>query len=188
KGKGDLDLSRGFGDGINWMTLKSTAEAEEKKPFFILIHKTWCGACQNLKESLRDSIKFKELSELFHMINLEDEEEPEDDGYAPDGKYIPRLLFLDNSGHLNEDLINENGNPKYKYFYSNADQVFCLPVILSMEKAIEKFYEDDEDDLNGFGDGEENLDYGEYTDENLLDELSKTNETENVENVSHDEF
>lgn len=63
-----------------------------------------------------------------------------------------------------------------------------MPVILSMEKAIEKFYEDGEDDLSDFGDGEENLDYNEYTDENLLDELSQANDTENAENVSHDEF
>lgn len=35
-----------------------------------------------------------QLASKFVMVNLEDDEEPDDDKYAPDGRYIPRLYFL----------------------------------------------------------------------------------------------
>ncbi|CAF93073.1 unnamed protein product, partial [Tetraodon nigroviridis] len=52
----------------------------------------------------------------------QDEEEPKDDSFSPDGGYIPRILFLDPSGKVHPEITNKNGNPNYKYFYSNADQ------------------------------------------------------------------
>ena len=39
----------GYGKDIDWMTLEAgLKEAKEKsKPIFLLIHKTWCGACRS---------------------------------------------------------------------------------------------------------------------------------------------
>lgn len=52
----------------------------------------------------------------------QDAEEPSDPMYAPDGGYIPRILFISPDGVVQEQLKNKSGNPKYKYYYSDANQ------------------------------------------------------------------
>lgn len=43
------------------------------------------------------------------------------DCYNIDGKTVFCSL-LDPTGKVHSEITNKNGNPNYKYFYSNADQ------------------------------------------------------------------
>lgn len=65
------------------------------------------------------------------MINLEDDEEPSSQSFAPDGGYIPRILFLFKDGKPIYDIQNTEGNKKYKYYYSYSSQI-----VKSMKKAL----------------------------------------------------
>lgn len=46
-----------------------------------------------LKAKFPNSKELEKLSEHFVMVNIMDDEEPQDKKYTPDGGYIPRILF-----------------------------------------------------------------------------------------------
>ncbi|KAK2183317.1 hypothetical protein NP493_315g01024 [Ridgeia piscesae] len=119
----ELAKANGFNDNIKWVTLDKGLQIAktENKPLMLLIHKSWCSACKALKPKFVTSEKIEKLSKKFVMVNTMDDDEPEDDKYSPDGKYVPRILFLSPDGKVQEDIINENGNPEYNYYYSVAD-------------------------------------------------------------------
>ena len=80
------------------------------------------------------------------MLNLGDDQVPEDEKFAPDGSYVPRyslfsrmvmkcininimhndvfrIFFLDPDGNILPDIVNREGNPKFKYYYYSADSL-----------------------------------------------------------------
>lgn len=40
---------------------------------------------------------------------------------------LTKSLLTDPSGKVHPEITNKNGNPNYKYFYSNADQ--GIPIV-----------------------------------------------------------
>eukprot|EP00164_Ancoracysta_twista_P002472 GFYU01003282.1.p2 GENE.GFYU01003282.1~~GFYU01003282.1.p2 ORF type:complete len:168 (+),score=63.13 GFYU01003282.1:32-505(+) len=126
---------RGWGPDIDWhndLDAAKAAAVSEGKPIMVLIFKTWCGACKRLKPVFANSKAIADAAKKFVMVNLQDDEEPTDAGtFAPDGAYIPRIIFLDSQGKAQHSIINEGGNPSYKYFYSGEKDV-----VASMNKAL----------------------------------------------------
>lgn len=51
------------------------------------------------------------------------------------------LCFLDHEGKLLRNIINEDGNPKYQYYYSSDE-----PIVQSMKKVLQIYSETDEHD------------------------------------------
>jgi len=131
-------LARGWGDNIPWMELEAGIEKakEENKPLMLIIHKTWCGACQTLKGKFAKAKMIAELAKNFIMVNAEDDEEPWEEDYQPDGgKYIPRIFFLSPEGQVLKDVINPKDEYKqYPYYYSNP-----APIITVMQSVLKKY-------------------------------------------------
>lgn len=126
---------RGWNDEIAWTGFETGLEQAktQKKPIMLVIHKTWCGACKRLKPEFANSREIEALADKFVMINAEDDEEPQGAEYAPDGGYIPRILFMDDKGKVMTDIKNQGGSDQYKYFYSSPAQI-----TQSMQQVLDK--------------------------------------------------
>jgi protein-disulfide reductase (glutathione) len=130
-------LARGFNDNIDWVSYsEGLAKSKElNKPLMLLLHKSWCGACKRLKGEFQGSTEIVELSKHFVMVNAEDDEEPHASSkFQIDGGYIPRIFFLTPEEKI---LDVTSGNPKYKYFFGNADAVVgAMKAALKSEKEL----------------------------------------------------
>jgi hypothetical protein len=61
------------------------------------------------------------------MVNMKKNEIPSQDRarFQPDGTYVPRILFFTPDGEFMKDIYNRHpkADDKYKYFYSNTNQI-----------------------------------------------------------------
>ena len=107
-----------------WRTLDDGLRAmkDHGRPMMLVVHASWCPRCKELKPAF-DSPEIAELSKRFAMVNVDQDEVPAAEQYAPDGTYIPRVLFFDPStGNVDPELLNA-GRQKFKYFYTPADDL-----------------------------------------------------------------
>jgi len=136
------DLSNGWGPHYAWIDTLEAAQNKaitQWKPVMLIIHKSWCGACKKLKSLFANDDEVLEMSENFVMINLGDDKEPAEEKFKPDGGYIPRIFFLHPDGSLLTDIINKEGNPKFKYYYYSTESVLdSMDEVLELSKSWEE--------------------------------------------------
>merc|ERR1712025_863744 len=119
----DAVLARGWNhEKIRWMTLDQGKRKCEKtgQPAMIVVHRTNCNMCRQLKQKFINSSNVQdesEDSETIKQLNI-------------DGGYAPRILFMDPQGNILKQIKNSNSE-NGKYFHSEA-----ASLLLTMKKAL----------------------------------------------------
>lgn len=119
------DMSNGWGKNYDWVSFEDAQimAKEQGKPVMLVLHKSWCGACKRLKPQFAEDDQIAMAAKDFIMVNLSDHDHPRDKRFAPDGGYIPRILFLDSDFTVRDEIKNQFGNPNYKYFYTTPREI-----------------------------------------------------------------
>lgn len=116
---------------IEWKSLsdmKSFDFSKNDKPIMYLLTQPWCGACKRLKRTFveegQPKLTMETVSKQYIMVSVDGKENDKlGSEFAPDGGYIPRILFAEPSGKLRPDIKNPASPAQYKYFYTSAAQV-----------------------------------------------------------------
>ena len=111
--------SHGLGEAYTWTPFSDAFSGS--KPVMLIATKSYCGACKALKPQFAASPALLEASAAFTMVSVGDEFAESDAKFAPDGGYIPRILFF----HADGTPISGVGGPnsQYKHFYSDPAQI-----------------------------------------------------------------
>jgi protein-disulfide reductase (glutathione) len=123
----------GWNDAIAWRGLdEGLAEAKSSgMPLMLVVHTSWCGNCRKLKQTFTGVAELATLSEQFVMVHVDQDVHPEATLYGPDGQYIPRVLFLDADGNVDQGLQNPNRPSRYRYFYTPEEDL-----VATMRRAL----------------------------------------------------
>ncbi|XP_072108065.1 anterior gradient protein 3-like [Mobula birostris] len=110
-------LSRGWGDDLTWVQTYEEGlfkARKSNKPLMIIHHLEDCKYCNALKQVFAASQEIQEMADKdFIMLNLM--HETTDKNLAPDGKYVPRILFVDPSMTVRADIAGRYTNRLYTY-------------------------------------------------------------------------
>jgi protein-disulfide reductase (glutathione) len=125
----------GWNDRIAWRGLdEGLREAKQTgMPVMMVVHTSWCGNCQKLKRTFNSDPNLERLSEEFVMVHVDQDANPEVTLYGPDGEYIPRVMFLDQDGNIDQRLQNPNRPSRYRYFYTPQEDLAA-----TMRQALDK--------------------------------------------------
>ena len=106
---------------VEWDKALETGKRLDQ-PIMMVIHKSWCAACKQLRKKFEASPEIEVLAQHFVMANVEDDDEPEDEKYSPQGGYSPRIMFLAPDGSV-ADVINPHSDPAHLHFYGTAEEI-----------------------------------------------------------------
>ncbi|KAI6074575.1 Anterior gradient protein 2-like protein isoform X1 [Aix galericulata] len=125
-------LSRGWGDQLIWTQTYEEALFRAKhsnKPLMIIHHLDDCPHSQALKKVFAEHKEIQKLAEKFILLNLV--YETTDKNLAPDGQYVPRILFIDPSLTVRADITGRYSNRLYAYEPSDISLLYS-----NMQKAL----------------------------------------------------
>lgn len=127
--------ANGWNEAIAWRGLEEGLKEAKSAgmPVMMVVHTQWCGNCQKLKGSFNGDDKLAQMSERFVMVHVDQDEHPEVALYGPDGQYIPRVMFLDTNGNVDQGLQNPNRPSKYRYFYTPQEDL-----VATMRRALDQ--------------------------------------------------
>ncbi|KAM6986215.1 anterior gradient 1 [Aplochiton taeniatus] len=110
-------LSRGWGDDITWVQTYEEGLKKmktSKKPLMVIHHQEDCPHSQALKKVFAADKTVQKIARgKFIMLNLV--HETTDLNLAPDGHYVPRILFVDPSMTVRADIAGRYSNRLYTY-------------------------------------------------------------------------
>ncbi|XP_043920673.1 anterior gradient protein 3 [Protopterus annectens] len=110
-------LSRGWGDDITWVQTYEEGLYKAKtsyKPLMVILHLEECKYCEALKAVFSTNEEIQEMAQNdFIMLNLM--HEPSDKNLSPDGKYVPRVMFVDPTLTIRADVTGRYTNRLYTY-------------------------------------------------------------------------
>ncbi|KAG9271632.1 anterior gradient 1 [Astyanax mexicanus] len=125
-------LSRGWGDDITWVQTYEEGLSKMRasnKPLMVIHHLEECPHSQALKKVFAENKNIQRMAQSdFIMLNLM--HETTDANLAPDGRYVPRILFVDPSMTVRNDITGKYHNRLYTYQPDDADLL-----VKNMEKA-----------------------------------------------------
>ncbi len=125
----------GWNERIAWRSLDEGLReaAQTGMPLMMVVHTSWCGNCQKLKRTFNSDTNLERLSEQFVMVHVDQDQFPEATLYGPDGQYIPRVMFLDEDGNVDQRLQNPNRPTRYRYFYTPQEDL-----VATMRQALDQ--------------------------------------------------
>ena len=120
---------------IKWVSLASakTEARRLQRPVMIVGYTNWCPHCKNFEKLFNDP-EVATLAQKFVMVHANTDDEPMmDREYAPDGRYIPRAVFLSPTGELDKS-IKAGGKSAYNFHGKTPDRLLG-----GMRKALGKY-------------------------------------------------
>ncbi|XP_060760032.1 anterior gradient protein 2 homolog [Neoarius graeffei] len=129
-------LSRGWGDQLIWAQTYEEAlflARSQNKPLIVILHLEECPHSQALKKAFAEDKEIQKLAdEDFILLNLV--YETIDKHLSPDGKYVPRIIFVDPSMTVRADITGRYGNRLYAY--EPGDMKLLLNNMLRAKKLL----------------------------------------------------
>ena len=99
----------------------------------LLVHASWCQRCKELRPVFHED-ELRELSGRFVMVNVDQDAVPASLAYAPDGTYVPRIVFLDpDTGEIDGQLRNHR-RTRFRYYYGPFDDL-----VGTMKQALSRY-------------------------------------------------